>query len=159
MASNLIIATLENRRAILSKLKAIIIVNLVLYTQQIINWRYKVLFTHFMTWKVQTFYPLFFSSVQFSRSVVSDSWQPHGLQHAGLPCPSLTPRACSDSCPSSKWCHPSISSSVVPFSSCLQSFPASGSFPVSQFFVSGGQILELQLQHQSLQWIFRIDFL
>ena len=63
---------------------------------------------------------------------------PHGLQHARLSCPSLTPRACSNSCPSSRWCHPTISSSVVPFS-CLQSFPASGSFPVSQFFASGGQ--------------------
>ena len=64
---------------------------------------------------------------------------PHGLQHARLPCPSPTPRACSDSCLSSRWCHPTISSSVVPFSSCLQSFPASRSFPMSQFFTSGGQ--------------------
>ena len=78
-------------------------------------------------------------SVQFSLSVVSDSLQPHGLQHARLPCPSPTPTACSNSCPSSQWCHPTISSSVVPLSSCLQSFPASGSFPVSQFFPSGGQ--------------------
>ena len=86
--------------------------------------------------------PLFSSSVQtvqFSRSIVSDSLEPHGLQHARLPCPSPTPRACSNSCPLSRWCHPTISSSVVPFSSCLQSFPASGSFPVSQFFISGGQ--------------------
>ena len=75
-------------------------------------------------------------SVQFSRSVVSDSLWPHGLQHARLPCPS-TPRACSNSCPSSQWCHPTISSSVVSFS-CLQSFPASGSFPVSRLFASGG---------------------
>ena len=80
-----------------------------------------------------------FSSVQFSRSVMSNSLWPHGLQHTRLPCPSPTPRACSDSCPSSWWCHPTISSSVIPFSSCLQSFPASGSFPVSQFFASGGQ--------------------
>ena len=65
--------------------------------------------------------------------------QPHGLQHTRLPCPSPTPRACSNSCPSSQWCHPTISSSVIPFSSCCQSFPASGSFPVSQFFASGGQ--------------------
>ena len=65
--------------------------------------------------------------------------QPHGLQHTGLPCPSPTPRACSNSCPSSQWCHPTISSSVVPFSSCLQSFPASGSFPLILFFTSGGQ--------------------
>ena len=79
------------------------------------------------------------SSVQFSHSVVSDSLWPHGLQHAWPPCTSLTPRACSNSCPSSQWCHPTISSSVVPFSH-LQSFPASGSFPVSQFFTSGGQV-------------------
>ena len=75
------------------------------------------------------------SSVQFSHSVVSNSLQSHGLQHT---CPSPTPRACSNSCPLSQWCHPTISSSVVPFS-CLLSFPASGSFPVSQFFTSGGQ--------------------
>ena len=76
---------------------------------------------------------------QFSRSVVSDSLQPRGLQHARLPCPSQTPRACSNSCPSSQWCHPTISSSVIPFSFCLQSFPASGSSLRSQFFASGGQ--------------------
>ena len=69
-----------------------------------------------------------FSSVQFSHSVMSNSSQPHGLQHARLPCPSPTPGACSNSCPSSWWCHPTILSSVIPFSSCLQSFPASGSF-------------------------------
>ena len=79
------------------------------------------------------------SSVQFSCSVVSDSLRPHGLQHARIPCPSPTPRACSNSCPLSWWCHPTISSSVVPFSSCLQSFSASRSFPLSQFFASGGQ--------------------
>jgi len=76
---------------------------------------------------------------QFSRLVVSDSLRPHGLQRAGFPCPSPTPGAYSNSCPSSRWCHPTISSSAVPFSSCLQSFPASGSFLVSQFFASGGQ--------------------
>ena len=75
----------------------------------------------------------------FSRSVMSDSLWPCGLQHARLPCPSPTPRAYSNSCLLSRWCHPNISSSVIPFSSCLQSFPASGSFPVSQFFTSGGQ--------------------
>ena len=80
-----------------------------------------------------------FSSVQFRYSVQSNSLCPHGLQHARPPCPSPTPWACSNLCPSSQWCHPTISSSVVPFSSCLQSFPASGSFPVSQFFPSGGQ--------------------
>ena len=73
-------------------------------------------------------------SVQFSRSVMSNSLWLHGLQHARLSCPSPTPGACSNSRPSSRWCHPTIS-----FSSCLQSFPASGSFPVSQFFASGGQ--------------------
>ena len=77
-------------------------------------------------------------SVQFSCSVVSDSLQPHGLQHASLPCPSPTPETCSNSCPLSWWCHPTISSSVVRFSSCLQSFPASGSFPMSQFFANWG---------------------
>ena len=77
------------------------------------------------------------SSVQFSRSVVSDSLQSHGLQHARPPCPSPTPRVYS--CPLSRWYHPTISSSFDPFSSRLQSFPASGSFPVSQFFTSGGQ--------------------
>ena len=76
--------------------------------------------------------------VHFSRPVVSDSLSPHGLQHSRLPCPSPTPRACSNSCPSGWLCHPTISSSVVPFSSCFQSFPASGSFPMSQFS-SGGQ--------------------
>ena len=75
----------------------------------------------------------------FSRSVVSDSLWPHGLQHARPPCPSPTPRACWNSCPLSQWCHPTISSSVIRFSSCLQSFPVSGSFPVSQLFASGGQ--------------------
>ena len=79
------------------------------------------------------------TSVQFSCSVVSDSLWPHGLQHTRPPCPSPNPRVYSNSCPLSQWCHPTISSSVVPFSSCLQSFPASGSFPMSQFFTSGGQ--------------------
>ena len=78
-----------------------------------------------------------FSSV--SCSVVSDSLPPHGLQHARPPCPSPTPRVYSNSCPSSQWCHPTISSSVIPFSSHFQSFPASGSLPVSQFFASGDQ--------------------
>ena len=77
--------------------------------------------------------------LQFSCSFMSDSLQPQGQQHARLPCPSPTPRACSNSCPSCQWCHPTISSSVIPFSSRLQSFPASGSFPISQFFASGGQ--------------------
>ena len=78
-------------------------------------------------------------SVQISHSVVSDSLQPHELQHTRLPCPSLTPGACSNSYPLGRWCHPTISSSVISFSSCLQSFPVSGSFPRCQFFASGGQ--------------------
>ena len=78
-------------------------------------------------------------SVQFSRSVVSDSLRPHESQHASPPCPSPTPGVHSNSCPSSQWCHPAISSSVVPFSSCPQSLPASASFPVSQLFAWGGQ--------------------
>ena len=78
-------------------------------------------------------------SVQFHCSVMSDSLRPHGLQHARLPCPSPTPEAYSNSCPSSQWCHLTTLSSVIPFSSCLQSFPASGSFQMSQFFTSGGQ--------------------
>ena len=69
---------------------------------------------------------------------MSNSLRPHGLQHVRLPCHSPSPRACSNSCPSSRWCHPTISSSVTHFSSCLQSFPASGPFLVSQFFTSGG---------------------
>ena len=79
------------------------------------------------------------SWVQFSHSVVSDSLRPYGLQHARLPCPPPTPGACSNSRPLSRWCHPTISSSVVPFFSCFQSFPASGSFSRSQFFASGAQ--------------------
>ena len=79
------------------------------------------------------------SVVHFSHSVTSNSLTPHGLQDTRLPCPSSNPGACSDSCPSSWWCHPTILCSIVPFSSHLQFFPASGSFPVSQFFASGGQ--------------------
>ena len=81
----------------------------------------------------------YFSSFWFSHSVVYDSLWPSGLQHTRLPCPSPTPRAYSKSCPLSRWCHPTVSSSVIPFSSCLQSFPASGSFPMSQLFASGVQ--------------------
>ena len=82
---------------------------------------------------------LIISSVQFSHSVMSDSLQPHESQHARLPCPSPTPGVHSDSRPPSPWCHPAISSSVVPFSSCPQSLPASQSFPMSQLFIWGGQ--------------------
>ena len=75
----------------------------------------------------------------FSHWVMSNSLRPHGLQHARLPCPSLSPGVSSNSCPLSRWYHPTISSSVIPFSSWLQCFPASGSFPISQLFASGGQ--------------------
>ena len=75
----------------------------------------------------------------FNHLVVSDSLRHHGLQHARLPYPSPSPEVCSSSCPLRWWCHPTISSSVIPLSSCLQSFPASGSFPISPFFTSGGQ--------------------
>ena len=80
-----------------------------------------------------------FFYIQFSHSVMSDSLQPHGPQHARPPCPSPTPGVHPSPCPLSQWCHPTFSSSVVPFSSCLQSFPASGSFQISQFFTSDGQ--------------------
>ena len=90
---------------------------------------------------------------------MSDSLQPHGLQHARPPCPSPSPGAYSSSCPLSLWCHPTILSSVIPFSSCPQSFPTSGSFQMSQFFASSGEVLEFHLQRQSFQWIFRTDLL
>ena len=80
----------------------------------------------------------YISSVHFSCSVMSDSLQPHGLQYTRLPCPSPAPGASTNSCPSSRWCHRTISSSVIPYSSCLQSFPASESFQMSQPFASGG---------------------
>ena len=92
---------------------------------------------HVDVWKNQ--YNIVNNSVQLSRSVVSDSLQPHESQHARAPCPSPAPGVHSDSRPSSQWCHPAISSSVVPFSSCPQSFPASESFPMSQLFARGGQ--------------------
>ena len=84
-------------------------------------------------------YKVVFSSVQFSRSVVSDFLQPHESHNARPPCPSPTPGIHSKSCPSSQWCHPAISSSVIPFSSCPQSLPTSESFPMSQLFTWGGQ--------------------
>ena len=99
------------------------------------------------------------ASVPFSCSVVSNSLWPYGLQHTRLPCPSPTPRAYSNSCPSRWWYHLTISSSVVPFSSHLQSFPASGSFLWVDSLHQVAKVLEFQLQHQSFQWIFRIDFL
>ena len=90
---------------------------------------------------------------------MSDSLQPHGLQHTKLPCPSLTPGVYSNSSPSSRWCHPTISSFVIPFSYCLLSLPASGSFPMSQFFASGGQNIGVSASVSVLQWIFMTDFL
>ena len=90
---------------------------------------------------------------------MSDSLRLHGPQHARSSCPSPTPGIYSNSCPLSQWCHPTISSSVIHFSSSLQPCPASGSFQMSQFFASGGQVLEFHLQNQSFQWIFRTDFL
>ena len=107
-------------------------------------------------------------SVQFSCSLMSDSLWPHGLQHARLSCPSPTPRVYSDSCPSSWWCHPAISSSVISFASCPQSLPASGSFPMSQLFSWGGQsigvsasasVLPMNTQDWSpLEWTGWISF-
>ena len=95
----------------------------------------------------------------FSGSIMSSSLWSHGLQHARLSCPSPPPRACSNSCPLSLWCHPTILSSVVPFSSCLQSFPALGSFPVSQFFESGGQCIGVSTSASVLPVKFRTDLL
>ena len=109
-----------------------------------------------------------FSSVHFSCSVVSDSLWPHELQHARPPCPSTTPGVYSNSCPSRWWCHPAISSSVIPFSSCPQSVPASGSFPKSQLFSWGGQstgvsasasVLPMKTQDWSLGWTGWISLL
>ena len=89
-------------------------------------------------------------SVQFGGSVMSDSLWPHGLQHNSLPCPSPTPKACSNSCPLSQGCHPTISSFVVAFFSCLQTFPAPGSFPMSQFFALGGQSIRVSASASDL---------
>ena len=97
-----------------------------------------------------------FSSVQ---SVVSNSLQPHGLQHTRPPCPSPTPGVYSNSCPLSRWRHPTISSSVVPFSSCPQSLPASGSFQMSQFFTSGGQSIGVSASASVLLMIIQDWFL
>ena len=107
---------------------------------------------------------LSFSSVQCSRSVVSNSLQPHEPQHTRPPCPSPTPGVYPNSCPLSRWCHPTISSSVVPFSSWPQSFPASGCFQMSQLFASGGQSIGFSFnispsnEHAGLIY-FRVDWL
>ena len=99
------------------------------------------------------------SSVQFSRSVVSNSLQPHKLQHARPPCPSQTPRTYPNSCPLSQWCHPTISASVVTFSPCPQSFPASGAFPMSQLFSWGGQSIGVSASTSVLLMNTRTDLL
>ena len=121
-------------------------------------------FSFLLDW-ITTFYSFLclFSSVQFSRSVVSDSLRPHEPQHARPPCPSPTPGLHSNSCPLSQWCHTAISSSVVPFASCPQSLPASESFPMNQLFTWGGQnigvsasesVLPINTQDWSpLEWI------
>ena len=114
------------------------------YNERTLHFISKTIHWIFHSWEVSWFKANdtsrhFYHSVQFSCSVVSDSLRPHGLQRARLPCPSPTSRAYSNSCPSSWWCHPTISFSVIPFPSCLQSFPALGSFTMSQFFASGGQ--------------------
>ena len=103
--------------------------------------------------------PWMTKSVLFSHSVMSDSLWPHGLQHTRLPCPSPTPGACSNSCPLSQWCHPTILCPVVPFSSYLLSCPASESLKWVSLSHQMAKVLELQLQHQFFQWIFRTDFL
>ena len=113
---------------------------------------------HWCTVKILATLPLFICILKipgkfllFSCSVVSASLWPHGLQHTRLPCPLPTPGAYSNSCRLSWWCHPTISSSVIPFSSCLQSFPASGSFQMSQFFTSGGQCIGVSASASVLQ--------
>ena len=99
--------------------------------------------------------PLFYCSVT---ELCLTLW-PHGVQHVRLPSPSPSPGAYSNSCPLKEWCHQTISSSVVPFASCLQSFPGSGSFLMSKFFASGGQSIGASVsEHQCFQWIFRVDF-
>ena len=106
---------------------------------------------------VSVLYLLYWVSVQFSHSVMSHTLRPHGLQHARPPCPTRIPRVYPNSCPLSQWWRPTTSSSVIPFSSCLHSFPESGSFPRTHFFASGDQVLEFQLQHQPFQWTPRTD--
>ena len=100
-----------------------------------------------------------FISAQFSLSVMSDSLQPHESQHARPPCPSPTPRVYSNSCPSSRWCHPAISSSVIPFSSCPQSLQHQGLFQWVNTSHKVAKVLEFQLQHQFFQWTPRTDLL
>ena len=100
----------------------------------------------------------YFSSVQFSCSVMSDSWWPHELQHSRPPCPTPTPGACSNSCPLNQWCHSTISSSVIPFSCLLQSFPASEYFQMNQFFTSGGQSIGVSVSTSILPMNIQVWF-
>ena len=123
----MIITWLQNKNEIIKQVK----------NDTIKNYHY-----YFKSWLFLTASTIL-SSVQFSCSVVSDSLWPHELQHARAPCPSPTPGVHSNSCPSSQWCHPDISSSGAPFSSCPQSIPASESFPMSQLFTWGGQSTEV----------------
>ena len=117
-------------------------------------------FIQFLTvFCVQVFCLLGEVSVQFSHSVMSDSLQPHELQHTRPPCPSPTPGVHPNSCPLSQWCHPTVSSSAVPFSSCPQSFPASGLLKWGNSSHEVTKVLEFQLQHQSFQWTPRTDLL
>ena len=112
--------------------------------------------------KISAISSLLMQSVQFSYSVVFDSLWLHELQHTRLPCPSPTPEACSNSYPMSWWCHPTISFSIIPFSTCLQSFPASGAFPMSQFFASGGPSITFSISpsnEYSGLISFRMDWL
>ena len=110
-------------------------------------------------WYYNEKYKKDFGSVQFSRSVMSNSLRPRELQHARPPCPSPTPRVHSNSCPLSWWCHPAISSSVIPFSSCPQSLPASESFPMSQLFAWGGQSIGVSASASVLPTTTRTDLL
>ena len=115
-------------------------------------------FTSLLHWRADSLPVSHLRSPIFLYCSVTKSCPTH-LQHARPPCPSPTPIVYSNSYPLSQWCHLSISSSFTPFSSCLQAFPASGSFPMSRLFAEGVQVLEFQLPHQSFQWIFRINFL
>ena len=128
-------------------------------------------FTHTWTPRLEpTFFPLSQGHIPklpshaviilifFVQSVMSNPLQPHGLRHARLPCPSPSPRVCSNSCPLSQWCHPTISSSVPPFSSCPQSFPASGSFPVRRLFASSGQSRFLKPTETPKSWPLIVHF-
>ena len=124
----------------------------------------KIYTTWFLVWgrkhsKHSNSFDMHQSVSQFSHSVMSNSLQPHESQHTRPPCPSPTPRVHSDSHPSSQWCHPAISSSVIPFSSCPQSLPASGSFQWVNSSYEVAEVLELQPQHQSFQWTSRTDLL